>query len=303
MLLPQIYKYVSSESVEENVAIYGASMTVGQTLAMNYYVSGCVGTDYYMTFTMNDVETRVDELSAKNGYLMFTFDNIPPQMMGEVISAMVYDADGNPMLDEAFEFSIKEYAAKVLNLYPDNTELVNLVADMLKYGAAAQTYKNYKASERVDDLDGLDTMGSAKDPDESDNARVLTTAEDTGIDKTLYSFTAAGVRFDYDNKLYVKFRATGDGTIKLTCNGKTVTSSVSDLGDGIYIFYTDGISATEFDKVYTFELYVDGVLHQTITYSVNSYAYAKKDSQTAGLADLAVALYRYGLSAKEYAGM
>ena len=56
--------------------------------------------------------------------------------------------------------------------------------------------------------------------------------------------------------------------------------------------------ATEFDEVFTFKLYHNGVLMQTLTYSVDAYVYAKKGHAEIG--DLALALYRYGKSAAAY---
>lgn len=296
-----IYKLEKGDEDEttEDVSIYGASMTVGSTLAMNYYVAGCVGSNYYMTFSVNGTVSEPVTGINQYGYLMFTFDNIPPHMMSDTISAMVYDADDNELLAKPFEFSVKEYASKVLDLYADDEKLSNLVADMLKYGAAAQSYKGYKTDALATEIDGVDlnAIGSDKTPTVLDDARtneVSVKADD--------AFTATGVRFDFDNKIYVKFKTADITKIKITCNGKNVTSYNEEVSDGVYIIYTEGIDATEFDKIFTFQLYVDDVLYQTITYSVNSYVYAKYDSQADGISALVIALYRYGLSAKEYAG-
>ena len=305
MLLPQIYKYVESAGTEttEEVEIYGASMTVGSTLAMNYYVSGFDGTDYYMVFTMNGKTYRVDSSKTKHGYLVFTFDNIPPQMMGDTITAKIYKNGSTTVLDET-EISVKEYAEKIIDAYGDDSTLMDLVADMLKYGAAAQKYVGYKADAEALVTNGVDLDGKGSDaaPTAEDNLRKLKT-EQTEIDKSIYSFTAAGVRFDFNNKVYVKFKTDDISKITLYCNDTDVSDRIEDLGDGTYVFYTDGIDATEFGKSYVFSLHVDGELHQTLTYSVNSYAYAKyADEQTTAVDELALALYRYGLSAKAYTG-
>ena len=304
MLLPKIYKYVESAGTEtEEVEIYGASMTVGSTLAMNYYVSGFDGTDYYMVFTMNGKTYRVDSSKTKHGYLVFTFDNIPPQMMGDTITAKIYKNGSTTVLDET-EISVKEYAEKIIDAYGDDSTLMDLVADMLKYGAAAQKYVGYKADAEALVTNGVDLDGKGSDaaPTAEDNLRKLKT-EQTEIDKSIYSFTAAGVRFDFNNKVYVKFKTDDISKITLYCNDTDVSDRIEDLGDGTYVFYTDGIDATEFGKSYVFSLHVDGELHQTLTYSVNSYAYAKyADEQTTAVDELALALYRYGLSAKAYTG-
>lgn len=292
--------YKLEQEGEDPAKLYAASMTVGSNLAMNFYVSGAIGSDYRMTFTINGAVYEVTSSKQSNGYLVFTFANIPPQMMGDTITAKLYKSGSDTVLNEV-ETSVKEYAEKVIALYPDNEKLMNLIADMLKYGAAAQKYVEYKEDELVTDGIDLTGKGSTADPTTDDNHRSITTAEGTEIDKSVYSFTAAGVRFDFDNKIYIKFKATTDANISLKCNGKYVTKE--DLGNGTYIFYTDGIEAYSFDEVYVFELYVDNVLHQTLKYSVNSYAYAKfTDEQTTAVDELALALYRYGLSAKAYTG-
>ncbi|MBQ8432515.1 MAG: hypothetical protein IJX28_06490, partial [Clostridia bacterium] len=66
------------------------------------------------------------------------------------------------------------------------------------------------------------------------------------------------------------------------------------------VLYTEDIAATDFDAIYTFELYEGETLVQTLTYSINSYANAKQHSANATMAELAKALYRYGASAEAY---
>ena len=63
-------------------------------------------------------------------------------------------------------------------------------------------------------------------------------------------------------------------------------------------YTTDGILPTELDKDFVFELYHGDVLMQTLTYSVNAYAYKMQNNAT--MSELALALYRYGVSAKAY---
>jgi hypothetical protein len=69
----------------------------------------------------------------------------------------------------------------------------------------------------------------------------------------------------------------------------------------------DGILSTEFDNVYTFELYSgeSTTALQTLTYSVNTYAYRMQNhedesGEISRMAELARALYRYGKSAEAF---
>ena len=298
----QIYKYVEGSSSEGEENIIGASITIGSTLAVNYYVSGYSEADingYYMVFTMNGTVSEHVHGNVKNGYLVFSFTNVAPQFMGDNISATLYSSDGTE-LDTVAEYSIKSYSQRIMDTHHDDEELMNLVADLLRYGAAAQNYRNYKTDELVTEGFELDGLGSSEAPKDYDNIRDLVTED--GKDTSVYTFTAVGVRFDYDNKIYVKFRAEDLANVKLVINGTEIEAegNAQDVGDGVYILYTDGVSATQFDKEFTIELHVNSELYQTITYSVNSYSYAKQESTTPYLADLVLALYRYGLSAKAY---
>ena len=61
---------------------------------------------------------------------------------------------------------------------------------------------------------------------------------------------------------------------------------------------TEGILASDFDKIYNFTIANEqGDELQTLTYSVNSYVYAKRES--AAMKELATALYNYGLYAEK----
>ena len=308
MLLPQIYKFVEGSGEPEEVKIAAASVTIGTSLAINYYVSGYdKTTDYYMVFTMNGVASARVTGVEKDGYLVFTFANIPPQCMGDNVYAALYGTDEAP--DAVMEsYSIRAYAERILDKYGNNKELADLIADMLRYGAAAQVHQNYKTNALVTDGISLDGYGSDALPSDDESLRSL---EDmTNGDPTAPVFVAAGVRFDFDNKIYVRFQAEDLDGITLTVNG-VVVSDLSDrvksVGDGTYIFYTDGILATELGRAVTFTISENGTPRQTLTYSVNSYVYVKGgDFETEDAADLTPlanlvrALYRYGLSAEAY---
>ncbi len=308
MLLPQIYRYVELPAEDTEVKIEDASMILGTDLSVRFYVSGWdENTDYSMVFTMNGKASDRVSGVAENGYLVFTFTGIAPQHMGDSVSAALYSNNGATPDTTMESFSVRAFAEKVIALHSSNAKLMNLVADLLRYGAAAQLYQNHKTNELVTDGLDLNSYGTQALPTESDNLRSLET--ESGASNATNGFTALGVRFDIDNKIFFKFKTDDLTKIKITVNGTAVENladKVQSLGNGVYIFYTDGICATEFDEVFTFRLYVSGALHQTVTYSVNSYAFAKCGDAAASEADLSAisqlvrALYRYGLSAKAY---
>ena len=277
-----------------------ASVSLGQSLALNYYATLTPAhTAAQMRFTYHGETITVDGiLDETTGEYKFTLGRIPPQCMGDNVKAelILISEDGTEtVLDVKETYSIREYCDAVLAANPDNKALATLLADLLLYGDASRKYTNYKEGTPVSD-------GFPVAPSEWED---VTDTDFTLSDKTRddIRFTAAGVRFAYVNRLYFKLKAADLTGVTLTVNGKTYTAEdlalVEDTAD-TYIFYTDPVYATEFDKVFTAELSVDGEVIQTLTYSVKSYVYAKQNGENAEMAALARALYAYGRSAIAY---
>ena len=245
-----------------------------------------------MRFTMNGNVTTVSHASATQDYSVFTLREIAPQCMGDSITAELL-LSGN-VINRYDGYSVRACAESLLLDYPDDEHLKSLVTDMLNYGAAAQEYVGYKTDALVNA--GLGGASTDAVPTVSDKANSITKSSNE-----FYGFTAAGVRFDCANKLYVKFKVSGGApdtdAVSVTAGGKEI--EIISLGGGEYVAYSENISALQFASVYTFELKVNGSTVQTLTYSVNSYAYAKYGDDTA-MGRLALALYRYGVSSVAY---
>lgn len=287
---------LDSLTVYHAPTISKASVTLGTNLAMNYTVAVPTGYDVNgmkMVFTMNGVETVVDTyVTNAAGNAVFTFNRLAPQCMGDTITAELYAADGT--LVDTLDYSVKAYAEQLLVDYADNADVVALVVDMLNYGAAAQAYRGYKTDALVNS--GITAAGSDVAPTDADN-KLTATNKGNRNDYADYGITSAGVRFDYINKVYVKFAAPSLENVTVLVNG--VAAEVATTNGG-YVVYSDAINALEFDEVVTFELQVGGETIQVLTYSVNTYAFNKANTESE-VADLALALYRYGKSAAAYA--
>lgn len=229
--------------------------------------------DYKVNFTLGE-----DTYTATSEDGIFVLNGVAPQMMSTVIKVDLVNADDEVVSTK--EFTINGYLEGIVADEEDkySAELEALASALLDYGQAADEYKN--------GLTATEVTGTA--PEATD----LTVNADDTID-TAASFTTVGVRFDYVNKIYVALVNPDGDNVAVKINGVDAT-----VVDGIV--YTDAISATDFDKVYTIELYVDGALYQTVTYSVNSYAYAKWNSSNANTCALARALYLYGVAAEAY---
>ena len=287
--------YSSTESYFE-ANIDSASLTIGKDITMNYYVTmpdALAGAQMY--FTVEGATSPIDPVNGKlvDGRYVFSLE-IPPHFMANNISAELKLGDAVLAIKAAY--SVKTYAENQLNKIADetlaagsisekNAKLKQLLTDLLYYGAAAQNYKDYNTENLA--TSGVENLGAASTatPDATD----FTLTKNGEITSYPAYFQGAGVYFDNVNKIYVKLSTTENVTLKIGNVEVEITGTT---------IYTDGILATEFDETYTFELYHDGVLMQTLTYSVNAYAHAKQGDATMG--ELALALYRYGASATAY---
>ena len=282
------------------VKITGASITAGEDLTVKYYVDLIdptlvgEGQKLAMVFTMNGRTVTVyANADLVNGEYVFEFEGIAPHQMADLIDALLIVENGNGeavrTLAEKKGYSVKENAEALLEQYATDEDLVQLVTDMLYYGAAAQRYKDYNLESLANkDLSSERTPSEAL-PAQSDKS--VAPSESA----TLY-FTGATVWFDNVNKIGVKLSTVENATLKV--NGEAVALTGTT-------YYTDAMKATGFGTVYTFELFENGTRVQTLTYSVSSYVYAMMN-QTDGegnpteMAELAKALYRYGASAIAY---
>lgn len=279
--------YASTNSYPRNITltpvelanIGTASVTIGADIILNYYVT--MSEDFAearMFFTVG--EKTIDVKGEKVGERYKFSLPIPPQYMVDNVKAELKLDDAVLAVKE--NFTVKAYATEVMEQAGASNELKQLIIDMLYYGAAAQNYTNHN----TDNLANAGVEGaSAATPTGTD----FTLVTNEAVDSYPAYFKGAGVRFDGENSIYVKLSTTENVTLIVNSTEVAVTGTT---------VYTDGIKATEFGTTYTFELYCDGVLMQTLTYSVNAYAEAKKESATMG--ELALALYRYGQSAVAY---
>ena len=264
--------------VELSAHIDSASITVGENLTLNYYVTMSeIFATAQMTFTVDGKDYTVDGTPVGGRYV-FSLD-VPPHYMTENVKAeLIFN---EITITQKDTYSIKEYTDNQLANVEGSTnekdiQLKNLLNAITAYGVASS---NYKAE--------TGTAGEKVVP-ESEN--VFNLENEAGVEQFGAYFTGANVWFDNTNKIMVLINTTENVTMKINGTEVVVTGTT---------IYTDELLPTQFNDTYTFELYYDGNLMQTLTYSVNSYAY--KMQQNANIGALAVALYNYGAAAEIYA--
>ena len=252
-----------------------ASVILGKDLGMIYNVTSPAGEP---TMTVEFADKTVDLVAEKleNGTYNFTFKGIGPHQMAENIKATL-KVNGEAVA-EFDDYSVEK---NLKNIKTADANLTDLVNATLVYGAQAEAYKGI---ENGVDLTGIEVNNAAI----GDDANAL--EYKNGAD---CAFTAAGVNFDSANRIYVKFNVTGD--FKFSVNGTEVALEKSE--DGSYKFYTDALTAKQFNDSFTFVIET-AESKAILVYSVNSYAYAMQND--AEMANLVKALYAYGVAAEKY---
>ena len=276
-------KDITLTPVALSAHIDSATISIGESIALNYYVT--MSDEFAtakMTFTAGELSETPDVKKVGDQYV-YSF-TLAPNQIAELVDAELKFND--VVIASKYDYSVKTYAQNKLNDNPSN-ELKQLLTDLLLYGDAAYNYVNGTTGETPATSD-VENLGTASDA-------TPTTTDFTLVNATLPEgesygawFKGATVHFYDVNKIYVYVSSTENVTVKV--NGEEVATST--------VIKTDALIATDFDETFTFELYYNGTLMQTLTYSVNAYAYAMQNDATTG--NLALALYRYGVSAEAY---
>ena len=310
----------ATAAVVPNVAvstIESAMVRLGGDIAVNYFVTldeDHVGAQ--MRFTFGDEETVVDgEATGYANEYVYIFTGIAPQAMGDNLKAELLF--GGEVVAVKDNYSVLTNCQNLLNtpaadlgLNDDQyAAMETLIADLLVYGAKAQLYVGYNTDALVDaDVVGATALGEI--PADVNERDIYDSTSDT------VAFTALGVFFDYTNSIYFKFTAPDvtDADVKIVISKLDSDYEAIDSVEYVlsecelideetseYKINSEDVSVLDFDVVYKAEIKIKGKKNfttaQEIYYSINSYAYAKQDSANSAMADLAKALYNYGVSA------
>lgn len=284
-----IYHTEEAPENPKETAISGASLQIGSDLSMKYYVTLADAIDpsrLSMRFTMNGKTSVTSDYEIIGERYVFTFLGIAPQMMGDNITAeLLLDGEVICVKDN---YSVKANLLSILEK-SDDEALDVLIADLINYGASAQKYVGYNTDALVNE--GLTLEGSTIIPTEEDLNRSATES----LDKDRFA-VAVGVRFDYANKIYVKLNLPSTDGVSVYINSEK--ADITHYSGNTYIAYSSDIRTTDFDTEYYISIVYGGVEIQNVTYSVNSYAYTMYED--AAIGELALALYRLGVSSDIY---
>ncbi len=321
------YIYVGSEgikepAVDENLQL-SHSLNLASDISINYVVPASLLEGYDMSTVY--VESTVDNYEGKtlvgasvvrmepvkNGSLYyFTLTGITAVQMNDTISTVLYgEKDGQPYYSKTDLYSVAKYAYSQLGKESATESLKTLCADLLRYGAKAQLYKEYRVSSLADG-----DMTEAQLAYLSDMDRVTFGNNNRDLGNLASApITWAGKTLDLDSKVRVKFvfnvsAYTGsleDLSLRVSYRdiyGDAMELSVSEAeiynaDRGMYAFAVDALLASELREVLTVQIFAgEEAVSSTLEYSADTYG----NNKTGVLGELCKALFAYSDSAKAY---
>ncbi len=297
------------------------TLNLASDISINYVVEAAslsAYDSYYMECTIpvfeGNVQTGTKTVKVEpvlNGYYYyFTLKGITAIQIGDTVEAVLcMTKDGKEFISATDSYSVASYAYSQMSKDGNTAELKTLCADLLRYGAAAQTFKSYRTDAPADqamtsaqkallsDLSGL-TFG--------DNYKVLDDLATPGVTwtgKALNLESKVVLRFVFNASAYAG--NVEDLTLKISYvnyAGKTVETEISgpelyNATLNYYAFNFDGLLAAELRSVVTVAVYAgDTQVSPSMCYSADSYG----NGRTGSLLELCKALVAYSDSALAY---
>ena len=275
----------------EQTIIVNQAVNLGGDISMKFYVEKTAETledDLSLKVTFLGNVTTITEYTLQKGYFTFTFKGIPPQCLGDKITAELYV--GEEKVDEKVNYSVED---NLNGIYNDcDAKAKQLIDDLRAYGKASEAYTghtsmtgNYTVREITVPAASIDYSDSSAEVD----------------------IQSVNVRFGSMNYLMFKF-SFADGVtpteLNVTIDGEAPADAY--LNGNTFVVISKPISPENFYKDVNV-IYNNGDIISS--HSINDYcAEILNDTKgdegiyNAQMEILAQALYNYGLSAHVYVG-
>ena len=314
--------YIETEAFEvsknplEPLKFYSASVVFQTNLKINFKVKQSLFaqgsyTDPYVVFDFNGTQTRVSDYTVDGDKYVFSFANIGPHMLNDTISATLHaNYNDQDCVSSAQNYSIATYCYNKLGQYnptdnPERVEYLALMVDLLNYGAAAQKYRNYKTDALANTRLTAEqvTWGTTQEPElESVTNTAYAVVENPSV--TWYS---ANLNYQSTVRLLFKFNADDIDGLSLritTDDGKQWIIPAAQFepdGTGQYKVLFNGLNSAQMRTPLNVTVCKGNTaVSNTLRYSIESYAFSKRNSTVQGLSDLVKAMINYGDSAYAY---
>ncbi len=246
----------------------------------------------------------------QDGFLYFTLDGMTAINMNDTVEAVLtMTKDGKAYTTQTDTYSVARYAYAQLGKAYIEAELKTLCADLLRYGAQAQSYKGYRTDSLADSAMTEEYKGYLTDLETVTFDSVNTTTgnvEGSAVrwaGKTLLLDSKVTIRYVVDLTNYTG--ALSDLSLVVSYRDPDGTEQTVTLRDPVlynedlhyYSFSFDGLLAAELRQPISATVYVGmEPVTGTLQYSASTYGANK----TGPLGELCKCLMAYSDSARAY---
>ncbi len=265
-----------------DASIKAVTLKLRDEVSMLFYIGDAVfaGADSIEVKTASGAPVvLLDEKVIYDGLecRVYAVNGIAPNLFGEKVEFSVSVTKGGQTYSDSMAYSVKDYCMEQITGETADASLKKLCVDLLKYGECAQITA------------GNDEVLVAEDLSiEQERLGTLETPEVSATNE----YKGGKVNFVEDIAPVITFTAANgvDGTVATVKIGDDVVTytSFSSLGNNVYGFRLDGLSAANFKKTIEVEIKDKAGATQTFSFNIEAYAAeliaAKKNSQLADAA-------------------
>ena len=300
-----IADYVPASGIGE-LKFSGASLVLMDNLTVRFFADAQLFiedayTTPYAVFRTGTKTQTVTDYEIVNGKYIFSCTNLAPSQAGDIITAELYATLNGEEKCFQIDYSVAQYCYDILE-ETDNPTLRTLLVDLLNYGSAAQVYSWYKDKTlcNANLTETQKAWGTAADPVLS--SHLNSRYEIAESPKATWEAAALVL----DHAVTMRFRFSAESTenlvVKIRCGEQEwIISSFEAVPDkdNQYYAYFNNLAARQMrDIVYATIYEGDTAVSNTLTYSIETYAYSMQEIDRLG--DLVKAMMRYGDAAAAY---
>ena len=216
---------------------------------------------------------------------------------------MSVTADGEEIL--TYDTKVADYAVKAAEYYPDDTELGDLLCNMLEYGAAAQRFFEYNIEgDEADIADSYiaDIDGDWQPEDAPESLTAVTNMTNDALSAYGLSYSGSSLVTTSATAIKIFLSVTDEAVFENTSLKIGSSSYEFDYDDDLGLMYIEigNISAKNIFDAYTLT-FSNGDDAENYLYSAASYYNGVMNGNyTENHKNVVAAMYNYYLSAKSY---
>lgn len=265
-------------AIKTTFSFYGANLTLGNVLDMNFAVevSDITDDESYAVITRTYADGREPDVRTipmaqwgrgyiDDGLYLITYSGLAPKEMCDKITITLYDKD-DVQISDVWVDSIRDYAMRNIDKFEDKWK--TLLVEMLNYGAASQTAYNYDSGNLANGRLTAEHLKYALE--ERDY-------EDQGVLPEEYDGLLWTQEFNVDVALKIKNINTNmRAVVSYTDHYGKVRGYVVqgadfvDCGNGVYSVKVNGLVIADASQVFTVTIYDGGTEVVKIAESLES---------------------------------